>query len=419
MVDLVARQGETSSRRPQVEGYTLNAPRRGRRSGPGWATWSRCTLVNESVADGVALHWHGVDVPNAEDGVAGVTQDAVPVGGEHVYRFVAPDAGTYWYHSHQVSHEQVPGGLFGALVVDRPATRRSRRRCSMSSRRCTPTTGVRTVNGATGTVPVDAGRAAGPGAGDQHRQRAVARCGSTGAPYRVVAVDGIDLHEPTEVTDAAVVVTAGGRVDLAVTHARRTASAVRVDARWRRRPGRSGPRGGGPATARQPTATLDLLSLRHAGAARASTRRRRPVTSSTTIGRRPGFLDGRPGLLVDDERPPVSRRADVHRARGRHRPDDDHATTAARCTRCTCTGTTRWCCPATGSRPPAVRGGSTRWTSTTARRTTIAFVADNPGIWMDHCHNLPHAGEGMVAHLAYEGVTTPYVIGSDAGNTPE
>jgi FtsP/CotA-like multicopper oxidase with cupredoxin domain len=70
------------------------------------------------VPDGVTLHWHGVDLPNAEDGVAGVTQDAVPVGGEYVYRFVAADAGTYWYHSHQVSHEQVRGGLFGTLVVD-------------------------------------------------------------------------------------------------------------------------------------------------------------------------------------------------------------------------------------------------------------------------------------------------------------
>ena len=49
-------------------------------------------LVNESVPDGITLHWHGVDVPNAEDGVAGVTQDAVPVGGEFTYRFVA-DAG--------------------------------------------------------------------------------------------------------------------------------------------------------------------------------------------------------------------------------------------------------------------------------------------------------------------------------------
>ena len=75
------------------------------------------TLVNESVTDGITLHWHGVDVPNGEDGVAGVTQDAVEEGDEYVYRFVVDDPGTYWYHSHQVSDEQVSKGLFGPLVV--------------------------------------------------------------------------------------------------------------------------------------------------------------------------------------------------------------------------------------------------------------------------------------------------------------
>jgi len=49
----------------------------------------------------------------------------------------------------------------------------------------------------------------------------------------------------------------------------------------------------------------------------------------------------------------------------------------------------------------------------------IVFRADNPGIWMDHCHNLDHARDGMVAHLAYDGVTTPFVLGGPAGNEPE
>jgi hypothetical protein len=52
-------------------------------------------------------------------------------------------------------------------------------------------------------------------------------------------------------------------------------------------------------------------------------------------------------------------------------------------------------------------------------RGDIAFVADNPGIWMDHCHNLTHAAEGLVAHLMYEGATEPYVVGRDGGNAPE
>ncbi len=49
----------------------------------------------------------------------------------------------------------------------------------------------------------------------------------------------------------------------------------------------------------------------------------------------------------------------------------------------------------------------------------IAFVADNPGIWMDHCHNLEHADDGLVAHLAYAGVTDSYEVGGPAGNDPE
>ncbi|MGH3769056.1 MAG: multicopper oxidase domain-containing protein [Pseudonocardiaceae bacterium] len=49
----------------------------------------------------------------------------------------------------------------------------------------------------------------------------------------------------------------------------------------------------------------------------------------------------------------------------------------------------------------------------------IAFRADNPGLWMDHCYHLGHAAQGLVAHLMYEGVTAPYLIGGTAANHPE
>jgi FtsP/CotA-like multicopper oxidase with cupredoxin domain len=52
-------------------------------------------------------------------------------------------------------------------------------------------------------------------------------------------------------------------------------------------------------------------------------------------------------------------------------------------------------------------------------RYEIAFLADNPGIWSDHCHTLPHAVDGLVAHVMYEGVTTPFTIDGSAGNRPE
>ncbi|MGH1416555.1 MAG: multicopper oxidase family protein [Pelagimonas sp.] len=65
-----------------------------------------------------ALHWHGIRIDNAMDGVPGMTQDAVPDGGRFQYSFVAPDAGTFWYHSHSRSWEQVEQGLYGPLIVE-------------------------------------------------------------------------------------------------------------------------------------------------------------------------------------------------------------------------------------------------------------------------------------------------------------
>ena len=48
----------------------------------------------------------------------------------------------------------------------------------------------------------------------------------------------------------------------------------------------------------------------------------------------------------------------------------------------------------------------------------IAFVADNPGIWMDHCHNLSHAAEGLVAHLMYTGVESSFLVGGEPATSP-
>src|SRR5438067_1582322 len=58
-----------------------------------------------------------MDMGYADYGVAGVTQNAIKAGHDHTYRWVAPHAGTFWYHSHQVSHEQVAQGLLGAIVI--------------------------------------------------------------------------------------------------------------------------------------------------------------------------------------------------------------------------------------------------------------------------------------------------------------
>ena len=64
------------------------------------------------------IHWHGVHVPNGMDGVSGMTQPPVEPGGRFVYDFELHHAGSYWYHPHHRSYEQVGRGLYGAFVVE-------------------------------------------------------------------------------------------------------------------------------------------------------------------------------------------------------------------------------------------------------------------------------------------------------------
>ena len=64
------------------------------------------------------VHFHGVRVPNAMDGVPGVTQPPVEPGGSFLYSFVPKDPGTYWFHPHVRGHEQLERGLYGALIVE-------------------------------------------------------------------------------------------------------------------------------------------------------------------------------------------------------------------------------------------------------------------------------------------------------------
>jgi FtsP/CotA-like multicopper oxidase with cupredoxin domain len=69
-----------------------------------------------SLPDATTIHWHGLRVPADMDGVE-VAQAPVAAGGQFTYEFVVPDAGTFWYHPHVRSDQQVERGLYGAFVV--------------------------------------------------------------------------------------------------------------------------------------------------------------------------------------------------------------------------------------------------------------------------------------------------------------
>jgi FtsP/CotA-like multicopper oxidase with cupredoxin domain len=72
------------------------------------------TVVNR-LAEESSIHWHGIPVPFAMDGAATISQDPIPTGGQFTYRFVAPQAGTYMYHSHYNDMDQ--DSVVGMVVV--------------------------------------------------------------------------------------------------------------------------------------------------------------------------------------------------------------------------------------------------------------------------------------------------------------
>jgi FtsP/CotA-like multicopper oxidase with cupredoxin domain len=301
-VDLVATQQNLTIGGRSVPGYAIN----GRSPGP-TITARQGQLVevhlrNDSVKAGVTLHWHGYDVPAAMDGVAGVPQDEVPVGGEFTYRFVAHQVGTYWYHSHQVSHEQVIGGLFGILVV-LPKTGASDVVDVVAAAHSYG--GTKTINGAAGDLKLPAKP------GQQVRVRVINTDNGpietwADPPFRLLAIDGYAVNGPTDVTDHSVTVTAGGRADLGV-RMPSDGRAVRVQGveghcrhSWRRRAPTPA------ATGNRPGST-ELRKSHHTG--------HRPNTG------RPAFrlLDWPPaGICAGPARPvvvhqwgPLSRGADV------------------------------------------------------------------------------------------------------------
>ncbi|MEU7799070.1 multicopper oxidase family protein [Micromonospora arborensis] len=336
------------------------------------------TLRNRDIGRGVTLHWHGYDVPNSQDGVPGVTQAAVLPGQEFVYRFRADQAGTYWYHTHSVSDIGVRMGLYGVLVV-RPG----------------PMTGldvtvpVHTLAGR----PLPAPRTERVETGTPVRLRLINTDSTThryalaGTAFRVAAIDGFDLRGPTSLVDTAVLIPAGGRYDL-VFNAPATPVALFVD-------GRVVYSTGEVSTATTAWPVLDPL--------------RYGVASPAPWSR----IDREFTLVLD-------RGLDLHELLPRYAhtvngaADPDIPTQVVRLgdiVRFTIVNRSQIVHPwhlhghhvLVLSRDGKPAAGSPLWLDSFDVRPgevwEVAFRADNPGMWANHCHNLAHADAGMTLHL--------------------
>jgi manganese oxidase len=77
--------------------------------------------VSNDLADPTSVHWHGLILPNAQDGAAEVTQPPIAPGDTFTYEFTVPDSpGTFFYHTHSAADHQQALGLYGAFIIDAP-----------------------------------------------------------------------------------------------------------------------------------------------------------------------------------------------------------------------------------------------------------------------------------------------------------
>ncbi len=111
-VNLEARTGEVeylAGKKTAVWTYNGTVP------GPTLEAKVGDTIIvhfRNSLAETTSIHWHGLRVPNDMDGMT-----MIPAGGTFDYKFTLKDPGTYWYHSHVRTNDQVRRGLYGAIVV--------------------------------------------------------------------------------------------------------------------------------------------------------------------------------------------------------------------------------------------------------------------------------------------------------------
>ena len=77
----------------------------------------RLILKNE-LPESTAVHFHGLEVPNEQDGVPFITQPPIKPGQTYTYEFTAPNPGSHMYHSHHNAATQVGLGLLGAFIIE-------------------------------------------------------------------------------------------------------------------------------------------------------------------------------------------------------------------------------------------------------------------------------------------------------------
>ncbi|HVD02027.1 MAG TPA: multicopper oxidase family protein [Candidatus Dormibacteraeota bacterium] len=390
---------------------------------------------------GTTLHFHGLDVPNGEDGVAGITQDAVPPNTTATYSFRLTQAGTYWYHSHQDSSVQVDRGLYGALIV-RPRGSSPAGvdqvliygDWSLGLEAATPPAPsdvlmrsyvTTSVNGLTG----DAIRPVAVTAGQPVRLRLI----NTGhtirylqfpLPVTIAAMDGHELSGGPPTTEA-IPLGPAERVDVTFTAPSSAFSIQLVDgflpdayAAVPVQPaGATGPAIPAPAN----HGVLDLLAYPARAAdnpwpdGTAPNKTFSMTLSEQAMGAMPGMAMDGVQYQIDGEVFPAT--PTLHVTYG----DRVEITFVNRGSLVHSMHLHGHFFRVLARDALPLPGALVKDTVEVApgHSVTIGFLADNPGVWMIHCHQLIHAAGGMMALLAYDGAPRLAQLGGAFGNSPD
>lgn len=359
----------------------------------------RVNMLN-LLPESLVIHWHGIEIFASQDGVAGVTQDAVKPGQSFTYDYIVPDAGTYWYHTHQKTSQTLPKGLFGQLIVE-PKVEQIKydrsyaiiyRNKSLNPLQFEADPGekvrVRLTNSRIGDF-----------AGSPVTVAPV------GAPYKVVAMDGQDINEPQDISNQLIEIGFAQRYDLSFTMPA-SGSVKLVD----KENLQTLTFGEGEATQPDNLNTLPMFDWTAYGVPTKDTyipRETFDIEQTLEIG--PNLsINGKLGHDIPDF---VTKEGQVALIKYVNNSNFSHPMHLH------------------GTFYTVIKKNGKKVTGSPIHLDTIllhpgetadvAFYNDNPGVWMLHCHILDHAALGLAMLQRYDDVFTPYKMGGDSGNQPE
>lgn len=428
--------------------------------------------LKNSLPEPTALHLHGLPLPADMDGVPGVTQNAVLPGQEFTYEFTADTPGTYWYHSHQDGAKQVDKGLYGALIVEpKNAKTYDLDKVMVLDEWASSSAGMEGMDHGGGSGHDSHGEppaqekghdahggngghgarsgAASPSHQEQMKQMydtllvngkaapelepIVVREGDVvklrfvhaglftqvirfPQPYKVTHIDGQEVNQPQEVSpQVALRIAPAERYDVEIAAKQAGAWGIAVHAESNQErlqaviPFVYQGHAGKPLVTSESDSFLDITRY---GAAKHASVPQATKTYAMTLGTR----DGGETFTINGKKMPNHevyqvKRGDVVRVTIQNETDVDHPMHLH--------GQFFQVLRKDGQ--PVQGAPITKDTLNVRPGETyeVQFVADNPGNWMFHCHELHHASSGMISEVRYSDYQSGFVPDPSIPNKPE